>query len=160
VLALTTVREAVREAATSERPVVPRNDWNALAGAIHRRERKRVALHWVAIAAASIVGVAILTVRTTSTAPDQSSVRNAEEAPDTAAAVLSRAVSAGRDRLSASELRTMDDLVAPIDGAIRQTRAALKHDPRDAFLLAHLAELERKRVSALTDFVDRIRSKG
>jgi hypothetical protein len=79
---------------------------------------------------------------------------------DSAATALWRAVVAGRDRLSANELRMMGELVGPIDGAISQTRAALTSDPGDPFLLAHLADLQRKRVSALNDFVDRIRSKG
>jgi anti-sigma factor RsiW len=168
VRALGAVRDVVRDAANRDRPPAPQSDWGTLAAAIHRRERTRAALRWVTgLAAASIVGAALLTGtrRSGPTEPEAAvsqtrAIPRVDTTSDSAATALWRAVVAGRDRLSVNELRTMGELVVPIDGAIRQTRDALRRDPTDPFLLAHLAELQRKRVSALNDFVDRIRSRG
>ncbi len=165
---LSAVRDLVRDAATNDRGQPPREDWDSLAIAIRRRARARTAFTWtLGLAAASLVAAALWTStrqspldqpRATSVlAPNIPSVAGK---PDTAVALLSRAVAAGRSHLSAEELHTLDALVRPIDVAIRQTQAALNSDPKDSFLRTHLAELHRKRASALGDFVDLIRSRG
>jgi hypothetical protein len=165
---LAAVRDVLRDAAHRERPPAARDGWATLVMAMNRRERTRAAVRWVmGVAAASILSAALLrgTRRGAPTEPDAAgskarAIASVDATSDSAAVVLWRAVVAGRDRLPANELRMMGELVGPIDGAISQTRAALSSDPGDPFLLAHLADLQRKRVSALSDFVDRIRRKG
>ena len=79
---------------------------------------------------------------------------------DEAIATLSHVVVEGRGRLPSTVLHAMDAVVHSIDEAIRQTQSALAADPADPLLRAHLAELHRKRVSALQDYVDLIRDQG
>jgi anti-sigma factor RsiW len=132
--------------------------WMALSTRIVNRRRRRTigGAAAAALLAASFVGVFVLRVP-----PDRADAPAATSSRTLGAATdLSRVVEQGRQRLPSAETRAMDAVVGVIDTAIQQTQSELASKPADLFLRGHLADLRRKRASALEDFVGRIRDRG
>ena len=167
VTVLATTRESLRQ--SSERRVLPpvRDGWTELSARYARHRRRERAIRWAGVLmAASLVGVIVLSgVLERFRDPGDTAGPGTYEATRSASrdetiATLSRVVVDGRSRLPSTELHAMDAVVHSIDEAIRQTQSALAADPADPLLRTHLAELHRKRVSALQDYVDLIRDQG
>jgi hypothetical protein len=166
VTVLTATRESLRRSSESRVPP-PRDGWAALSARYARHRRRERAVRWAGgLMAASLVGVVVLSgVRERFSDPGDTAGPATYDATRSASAdetiaALSQVVVEGRSRLPSTELHAMDAVVHTIDEAIRQTQSALAADPADPLLRTHLAELHRKRVSALRDYVDLIRSQG
>ena len=68
---------------------------------------------------------------------------------DRAIADLERTLTEGRGRLDPETVRILEENLAAIDRAIEQSRRALRSDPANTYLNAHLAEAKRRKLSLL-----------
>jgi len=73
----------------------------------------------------------------------------AEVSYDAAVSDLERALDAGRSRLSPKTVQVLEKNLARIDAAIADARAALKADPANAYLNAHLANTMQQKLELL-----------
>jgi len=73
----------------------------------------------------------------------------AEVTYDAAVSDLERALNAGRSRLSPKTVQVLEKNLARIDAAIAEARAALKADPANAYLNAHLANTMQQKLELL-----------
>ena len=134
-----------------------------------RRVRKRISFSLPQLAAAAVLLVAAtaggtsLALRPTPTAapgfaaPGGSTTRaipaglpdKAQVSYDAAVGDLERALDAGRSRLSPKTVAVLEKNLARIDAAIGEARAALKADPANAYLHAHLANTMQQKLELL-----------
>ncbi len=73
----------------------------------------------------------------------------AEQSYDTAVRDLERTLDAGRSRLSPKTVAVLERNLGRIDLAIEEARAALKADPANAYLSAHLATAMQQKLALL-----------
>jgi len=73
----------------------------------------------------------------------------AEVSYDAAVSDLERALDAGRSRLSPKTIQVLEKNLARIDAAIGEARTALKADPANAYLNAHLANTMQQKLELL-----------
>jgi len=164
------VGAAVQAAHLERKPDESKQRWPALAARIEaHRSRRSSTIVW----GASLVAAGLLILLVSSVQRNRAPLRVATDSvspptalvpapsPDEAAAAhLERALHDSRARLSPTELRAIDGVVGGVELAIRQTRAELVKDPENVFLLDHLAQLQRQRISALETFVDLARDRA
>ncbi|TFG46511.1 MAG: hypothetical protein E4H41_02015 [Gemmatimonadales bacterium] len=133
-----------------------------------RRVRRRFSLSLTQLAAAAVLflavgaGASAIAMRPT-TEPVPTAVATspalrvipvglptkAEQSYDTAVRDLEQALDAGRSRLSPKTVAVLERNLARIDVAIEEARVALKADPANAYLNAHLANSMQQKLALL-----------
>jgi anti-sigma factor RsiW len=134
-----------------------------------RRARKRVSFSMPQLAAAAVLLIAVTAGGTSLVFRDGRPPRPAQGAApgsaahaipagfpdkaevsyDAAVSDLERALDAGRSRLSPKTIQVLEKNLTRIDAAIAEARAALKADPANAYLNAHLANTMQQKLELL-----------
>ena len=134
-----------------------------------RRARHNISLSVAQLAAAAVLLLAVgagasavalrpptaaAPVAVTAAAPELRAVpaglpSKAEQSYDTAVHDLEQALDAGRSRLSPKTVTVLERNLARIDVAIEEARGALKADPANAYLSAHLANSMQQKLALL-----------
>jgi anti-sigma factor RsiW len=81
--------------------------------------------------------------------PELSNAAFADQQFDAAVRDLEELLAAGRDRLDSSTVRTIEQSLARIDGAILEARNAIQRDPANAYLSRQIAANMRRKLNLL-----------
>ncbi len=107
---------------------------------LKRFERRRTRQRFVVFGAGLAAACAMIMLRI-----DRQPTHTAE---------IAAAITANPGAVPAADVSRMDDLITTMNDAIAQTRSAIEHDRTNAFLRGHLADLEARRMQALSDIAE------